>query len=1674
MSARLRSSTTELEELGEETTLTTSKLRALVQALTGVDIQKDENTFKSIYDILLEIGKEWKNLTDVEQASLSEALFGKRNSQIGFSILNNVDRLEEIYALAQDSAGSAMQEQEKYLAGVQYRIDEFRASVENLANTFMSADFLKNAIKTGTAFVNVLEKIIDNFGTIAALAGTVATALGSKWNIFGKMFEINNVKKSNLPWIQSMTAGDIAGMGNLRSAKMLIDEYNTSFSNLERTTKNTGLTHSQFISEISEGQPILAAELQKLGPDTAYTMRQYVAAYAKATVETIALKAASMALQGALFALLGYIVSVAIKTIDEIIVTSKEAIEIGEKAQQTIEDITSSLKDQQKIVKDSGKQFAELYQGVDKLTGKNLTLSDDDYEEFLNISNQLAELFPTLSYHYDENGNKIVELNGNVDDITESLQKLLETEKELARQDILENMDKVFEGARNKRLEYLDDLASLNNSIQDLRDNAASLTSTLDSSNGLSIPTKYADALVKGLKRAKIEFSDQGVYDGMRLISFDEDTLTEDAKKQIKNIYSNILADAEQTIVDTENKISSTMSSALSQGIASWLYSDVNYAYLSDEFGTYIQKVINGIDWNNLDFESWEDLQAYLSNELLSKIRGNEEEFNILFGLGTQFNNSEITWDEYKKKLEAILPILNLLDKNMKDAFEVFLGVNFEYDEDGNVTGATNSAVDVFKNQLLKSVDGIKPDVAEAIASGLTDAELKAAQSSDLDWNEIIGTAEATEAIGEVRKSLLQVINTPFEIEFNEDAIEEAQGGMKRLQEVYEDLVNANKEGKSGADLASSFTELNKLLEESSKDANDAIKVSDATWQEFFNTMTDGQHTFEEMEAALNKVVTEYVTGTIDIQNFDEAMAKTMSTQLQKFGATKESADAYVATMTDVANTLKQAQDEGHNLISVLDDEAIAWINSADMSDKAREQLALVVLQKQLVNGITINTEGDIKNLQQLMAWAGVTSDSLNKIVQLKKLLNGIISNEQRTSIEKKIDELENQTEEELNVAIAEKMSQYVSLKQDVNKIKDKSGSSGSSKDAWKEAYEKELSELDKLHEMELISDIKYYEKREELNDKYFKGREKYTEEYNKNLSEIYKGFKSAYKTYVDEMSDYWKKSLDRGAIDFKTYCNQMEAMLNSLHDAGKLSDEDYYLGLESYYGNQIEYYNKATNAAQRVIKKRIEALEKEKKALEKNYEAQEKAIQAQIDGINEVIDGKNEQIKAINKQIDAINDEIEVYQKEIDKINEANEERQAALDMQKALYNLNRAEQQRQNLVYNSEKGFIYEADAQAIKDAQDEVNNLEHEQVIRNLEKTISTLQDSIEVLEDDIENIEDEIEVLEEQIDSFEKQIESLEKELDVLVERIEVQINSLEEYSDSIGHCADAWTEAQEDMAAASLWGSEWQNKILSEDTALVQSFEKMYVEAQKNQAQAALDAANEKVRAYNKEIEAINALKEAQQSEGKTGGVSSLDANVKVSKDTTKNNSVAIRTREQQSAIKDEILKSSNKNRTSTSSSSRRISGATYGVGTDNAIKGIHEIAESGDEIVVDNYGNAYLAKGRQLHRFEGGEKVYTPAETNELLNGKYIPIDSLIPNYTVLLTKVMNGSIVPSMNMNSNVLTKRGNTTPMQVDNSIHIEIGDISVTEVDNAAQIAKAIKNQLPNALLQELNRK
>ena len=147
---------TELEELGEETdeyTKTTSKLRDLVQSLTGFDIMIDEDTFKDVYEIILGIGKEWDNLTDVEQASLGEALAGKRNANASYAVLGNLDTLQAAYETAENSAGSAMREQENYEKSIQYSLDRLSASAQEWSNTLVSSDVVKWFVDLANAAV---------------------------------------------------------------------------------------------------------------------------------------------------------------------------------------------------------------------------------------------------------------------------------------------------------------------------------------------------------------------------------------------------------------------------------------------------------------------------------------------------------------------------------------------------------------------------------------------------------------------------------------------------------------------------------------------------------------------------------------------------------------------------------------------------------------------------------------------------------------------------------------------------------------------------------------------------------------------------------------------------------------------------------------------------------------------------------------------------------------------------------------------------------------------------------------------------------------------------------------------------------------------------------------------------------------------------------------------------------------------------------------------------------------------------------------------------------------------------------------------------------------------------------------------------------------------------------
>ena len=236
LSARIRGAKTELADLGEEEdefTQTTSKLQGLIKSLTGFDIlESDQKTFKSIYDILIGIGDEWQNLSDIERASLGEALAGKRNANTLYAILDNIDTLKNAYETAENAAGSARREQENFEQGIEYSVNRAKAALQELAYDALDSDMLKGLIDFGTKAINLIDTLIDKFGLLSTAIAGIAGVWGAKnLNLFG--YKNNDGLTIGGFKLSDFTKG-------INGKKLLEQDSNQDFLNMVESTGVTG------------------------------------------------------------------------------------------------------------------------------------------------------------------------------------------------------------------------------------------------------------------------------------------------------------------------------------------------------------------------------------------------------------------------------------------------------------------------------------------------------------------------------------------------------------------------------------------------------------------------------------------------------------------------------------------------------------------------------------------------------------------------------------------------------------------------------------------------------------------------------------------------------------------------------------------------------------------------------------------------------------------------------------------------------------------------------------------------------------------------------------------------------------------------------------------------------------------------------------------------------------------------------------------------------------------------------------------------------------------------------------------------------------------------------------------------------------------------------------------
>lgn len=386
------------------------------------------------------------------------------------------------------------------------------------------------------------------------------------------------------------------------------------------------------------------------------------------------------------------LVGVGFKALDKYVINrdkyEAEALEkMSEKAQDAqskIKSLQSEIKQNADTVDEAGKKYAELAQGVNQLTGKNISLSDDEYKEFLDVSNQLAEVFPQLTKGYDDNGNAILDLQGNVDGITGKLKDLLEIEQQLAQQEINKNIDTYFD---NQSKVFGKEAKGQNDTIDTQTEKIEKYKKALDNFNEsvsnnkpasnfeseLEKQTYYADFLAD-MEKANIDIADAIIsQDGTSATEYNFAKLSKETQEQIRQYYAGIISTANTEMRSAESQLS-TSNAEFASYVNMWMQNSSG-SYLAmtgnDEMQSALSSIVSGLNWGDIlqgdDFSglSGEELESAIETNILVPLQSamanadTGDQFKQIITDALTISDDDISLEESKNRIEAYVQEIN-------------------------------------------------------------------------------------------------------------------------------------------------------------------------------------------------------------------------------------------------------------------------------------------------------------------------------------------------------------------------------------------------------------------------------------------------------------------------------------------------------------------------------------------------------------------------------------------------------------------------------------------------------------------------------------------------------------------------------------------------------------------------------------------------------------------------------------------------------------------------------------------------------------------------------------------------------------------------------------------------------------------------------------------------------
>ena len=746
--------------------------------------------------------------------------------------------------------------------------------------------------------------------------------------------------------------GGIVGYNKVNAA---IQQYNS----LIGSSKNE---QQDLINTITVTNSKLGVYLSGLNGANA-SLAGYGLSLITSTVKTIALTIATTALNAALTMGISVIVTGAIAAFTSWINASKEITKNAQAAKDKIASITNDLKANTETVENSKQRYAELAQEVENLGKVNQNqgnLSNDEYKEFLDISNQLAGVFPSLTKGYDDNGNAILNLSGSVDTIVGSLDDLLQKEKELANKQIIDQIPDVYKDY-DKNVKNATQNVKI---VQDQFDRINEAYNNLDHGQSIQMGFDYSGSNKdSGISIGQYEawldslglVYKETIVEGGRIVS---------AVGDIDQAFTEKLESARSELQYAKQQLDAEKSS-IGSYLNTWLQSDFSYNQIDDSgLQTVVKDIITNFDFTNLpddvDSKNWDDVSEYLKRNIIFAISNLQNNPEIANALSQVFTNTELMPDE-------------------KDAY--LSKITSYFGENNPVTSSLQPQVDEV-SRLKAAYDGLisEFDDQSRLKRFLESNSINTQEEINYFKKVTKGAKTTTEAIRAYTKAKDASNKKPF-------STSEMISGINGLSEGFEELDK----------IMTSMKDKDKKFDYSlldDKKFKDNFGGLTTEYNAFMDAVTNSPKDVKACQSAFNDLASAFIYNSKVLKGLSDDNADVAAQYLELMGV--QNAEEVVTSA--LAQRHAEAAYDSQDLTNATYDEIVALAKEKESTEAGQKAFELYIAQKLLSNA-AIDPTGDISALVSIIESLGLASDAWKKYYAAKREQESLSSAEIITGV---------------------------------------------------------------------------------------------------------------------------------------------------------------------------------------------------------------------------------------------------------------------------------------------------------------------------------------------------------------------------------------------------------------------------------------------------------------------------------------------------------------------------------------------------------------------------------------------------------------------------------------------------------------------------------------------------